>query len=119
MKYFYAAITLDVMNNYCFARNTDNVLRSDFGRKSFDDVDSFLEVSLLVCYTGAVHNEADVTEYPHTLAYAVHLLSPRICLPHSELALPNLCQDNINKVLAPAMADILDFRRVGLSVRRL
>lgn len=49
MKYFYAAVTLDIINDYCFSKDPDNVLRSDFGRKSFDDVDGFLEVSLLVC----------------------------------------------------------------------
>ena len=48
MKYFYAALTLDIINNYCFARDADNIVRSDFGRKSFDDVDSFLAISLLV-----------------------------------------------------------------------
>ena len=48
MKYFYAAVTLDIINDYCFSREPDNVLRSDFGKKSFDNVDSFLEVSLLV-----------------------------------------------------------------------
>ncbi|EDO01120.1 hypothetical protein SS1G_03594 [Sclerotinia sclerotiorum 1980 UF-70] len=68
MKYFYAAVTLDIINDYCFSREPDNVLRPDFGRKSFDDVDTFLNISLL---------------------------------------------DNINKILAPAMADILDFRKVN------
>ena len=48
MKYFYAAVTLDVMNAYCFARETESVLRPDFNRQFFDDVDGFVEVSLLV-----------------------------------------------------------------------
>ncbi|GAB1191084.1 hypothetical protein APSETT444_000253 [Aspergillus pseudonomiae] len=45
-----------------FAHEPQNVIQPDFGRKGFDDVDSFL-------------------------------------------------QDRVNKILAPAMADILDFRR--------
>jgi hypothetical protein len=48
MKYMYAAVTLGIINDYCFARNPENVKHPDFDRKSFDDVDSFLEISLLV-----------------------------------------------------------------------
>lgn len=51
MKYMYAAVTLDIINDYCFAKDPENVLKSDFGRKSFDDVDSFVEISLLVSET--------------------------------------------------------------------
>lgn len=51
MKYMYAAVTLDIINEYCFAKNPENVNKPDFGRKSFDDVDSFLEISLLVSST--------------------------------------------------------------------
>lgn len=47
MKYFYAAVTLDIINAYCFTHEPHNVRQPDFGRKGFDDVDSFLEVSLL------------------------------------------------------------------------
>lgn len=47
MKYIYAAVTLDIINAYCFAHEPSSVHRPDFGRKGFDDVDSFLEVSLL------------------------------------------------------------------------
>ena len=47
MKYIYAAVTLDIINAYCFAHEPFNVRQPDFGRKGFDDVDSFLEVSLL------------------------------------------------------------------------
>jgi len=47
MKYIYAAVTLDIINSYCFAHEPSNVHQPDFGRKGFDDVDSFLEVSLL------------------------------------------------------------------------
>ncbi|KAI9649135.1 hypothetical protein NHQ30_001702 [Ciborinia camelliae] len=67
MKYFYAAVTLDIINDYCFSRKPDIILGADFGRKSFDDVDKFLGISLL---------------------------------------------DNINKILALAMTNILDFRRI-------
>lgn len=48
LKYCYAALTLDVMNEYCFSRDTQTVMMSDYGRKSFDDVDSFLVISLVV-----------------------------------------------------------------------
>lgn len=48
MKYIFAAVTLDIINDYCFSREPENVLKEDFGRKSFDNVDSFLEVSLMV-----------------------------------------------------------------------
>ena len=48
LKYSYAALTLDIMSEYCFSRNPDNVMKSDYGRKSFDDVDSFLVISLVV-----------------------------------------------------------------------
>jgi hypothetical protein len=48
MKYMYAAVTLDIINDYCFARDPFYIRQSDFGRKGFDDVDSFLTVSILV-----------------------------------------------------------------------
>ncbi|KAA8651302.1 cytochrome P450 [Aspergillus tanneri] len=82
MKYMYAAVTLDIINDYCFARDPENVTQADFGRKGFDDVDSFLEVSLL----------------------NIHIP----WLMRLSYSLP----DWMNKRLAPAMADILDFRRV-------
>ncbi|KAJ5672267.1 benzoate 4-monooxygenase cytochrome P450 [Penicillium longicatenatum] len=81
MKYFYAAVTLDIINAYCFAHEPSNVRQPDFGRKGFDDVDSFLKVSLLNIHIPWVMR----------LTYS---------LP-----------DGINKILAPAMADILDFRQ--------
>lgn len=46
MKYVYAAVTLDIINNYCFAHEPHSVRQPDFGRKGFDDVDSFLAVCL-------------------------------------------------------------------------
>ncbi|KAF5862426.1 hypothetical protein ETB97_011700 [Aspergillus alliaceus] len=47
MKYIFAAVTLDIINNCCFSREPENIIKSDFGREGFDDVDSFLEASLL------------------------------------------------------------------------
>jgi hypothetical protein len=49
LKYIYAAVTSDIIDGYCFARQPTKVLQRDFGQKFFDDIDSFLEVSLLVC----------------------------------------------------------------------
>lgn len=48
MKYMYAAVTLDIINDYCFAKSPENVMKPDFGRKGFDVVDRFVEISLLV-----------------------------------------------------------------------
>ncbi|KAF7930612.1 uncharacterized protein EAE98_005012 [Botrytis deweyae] len=81
MKYFYAAVTLDIINDYCFSRQPDNILREDFGRKSFDDVDNFLVISLLNIHI------------PYLMRFSYSL------------------PDNMNKILAPAMADILDYRK--------
>ncbi|CAG8961502.1 hypothetical protein HYFRA_00013853 [Hymenoscyphus fraxineus] len=47
LKYAYSAATLDIMNEYCFSEKSKLVSKSDFGRKIFDDVDSFLIVSLV------------------------------------------------------------------------
>ncbi|KAJ5626998.1 benzoate 4-monooxygenase cytochrome P450 [Penicillium herquei] len=47
MKYFYAAVTMDIINAYCFAREPTAVKLPDFGSKSVDDVDGFLVISLL------------------------------------------------------------------------
>jgi hypothetical protein len=87
MKYMYAAVTLDIINDYCFARDPENVLKADFGRKGFDDVDSFLEVSLLVGESRSkptLDHLLTRTEYSHPLAHAHQLLSAgkpwvRIC----------------------------------------
>ena len=49
LKYGYAALTLDVMTEYCFSKDPNNVMKSDYGRKFFDNVDSFLVISLVVC----------------------------------------------------------------------
>ncbi|KAE8336391.1 hypothetical protein BDV24DRAFT_168322 [Aspergillus arachidicola] len=81
MKYIYATVTLDIINAYCFAHEPHNVDQPDFGRKGFDDVDSFLEVILLNIHI------------PWAMRFTYSL------------------PDRVNKILAPAMADILDFRR--------
>jgi hypothetical protein len=47
LKYLFSAITLDIMTAYCFSREPNAVLSPDFCRKQHDDLDSFLEVSLL------------------------------------------------------------------------
>ncbi|PQE31548.1 Trichodiene oxygenase protein [Rutstroemia sp. NJR-2017a WRK4] len=47
LKYCFAAVTLDIMNEYCFSKDSLTTMKPDFGRKSFDDIDSFLEISLL------------------------------------------------------------------------
>ncbi|KAK6826924.1 hypothetical protein RU639_004766 [Aspergillus parasiticus] len=80
MKYIYAAVTLDIINAYCFAHEPHSMDQPDFGRKGFDDVDSFLEMSLL-----NIHN-------PWAMRFTYSLPGE---FPNS----------------APAMADILDFRR--------
>ncbi|KAJ6090139.1 benzoate 4-monooxygenase cytochrome P450 [Penicillium sp. IBT 16267x] len=81
IKYIYAAVTLDIINAYCFAHEPSNVHQPDFGRKGFDDVDSFLEVSLLNIHI------------PWVMRFTYSL------------------PDGVNKILAPALANILDFRR--------
>ncbi|PGH30872.1 hypothetical protein GX50_06373 [[Emmonsia] crescens] len=80
MKYMYAAVTLDIINDYCFAKSPENVMKPDFGRKGFDVVDRFVEISLLN------------THIPWIMRLAYSL------------------PDRVNKFLAPALADILDFR---------
>ncbi|GAD97354.1 benzoate 4-monooxygenase cytochrome P450, putative [Paecilomyces variotii No. 5] len=80
MKYMYAAVTMDIIRDYCFARPPENVFKPDFGRKAFDDVDGFIEASIL-----NVH-----------IPWFMRI----------SLALPN----SVNKILAPAMADIFEFR---------
>lgn len=47
MKYFYAAVTQDIINAYCFAHEPSFVKLPDFGRKAVDDVEGFLVISLL------------------------------------------------------------------------
>ncbi|KAL4886900.1 putative benzoate 4-monooxygenase cytochrome P450 [Aspergillus karnatakaensis] len=81
LKYIYAAVTSDIINDYCFAREPTKVLEKDWGQRFFDDIDSFLEVSLLNFH----------------IPFIMRL----------SFALP----DSVNKMLAPAMAGMLDFRK--------
>lgn len=77
MKYMYAAVTLDIMNDYCFARNPERVTLPDFGRKGFDNVDSFLKVSLLVSSISTLMPTPLIkVEHSHSLADAHHLFVP-------------------------------------------
>lgn len=48
LKYVFPAVTLDIINAYCFAREPTTVLEPDFGKKDTDNVAYFLKVSLLV-----------------------------------------------------------------------
>lgn len=36
------------MNEYCFSTNPNTILKPDFGKQGFDDIDSFLKISLVV-----------------------------------------------------------------------
>ncbi|KAJ5798523.1 benzoate 4-monooxygenase cytochrome P450 [Penicillium pulvis] len=47
LKYLFSAITLDIMTAYCFSQEPSAVLSPDFCRKEHDDLDAFVEVSLL------------------------------------------------------------------------
>ncbi|KAJ5438316.1 benzoate 4-monooxygenase cytochrome P450 [Penicillium daleae] len=84
MKYIFAAVTLDIINAYCFGHEPVNVCKLDFARKDFDDVDSFLKVSLINIHI------------PWAMRFTYSL------------------PDGLNSILAPAMTNILEFRR-GLS----
>ena len=88
MKYFYAATTLDIINDYCFARQPENVLKSDFARKTHDDVDGLLKMSLLVGFPPVPLESADRTEPTYSGPYPLQLLSP--CM----MALPFLMQSS-------------------------
>lgn len=48
LKYIFPAVTLDIINAYCFAKEPTIVLEPDFGKKETDNVAYFLKVSLLV-----------------------------------------------------------------------
>lgn len=45
LKYAYAALTLDIINEYCFSRNPDRTKVGDFDQTSFDKFDEFVHVS--------------------------------------------------------------------------
>lgn len=44
MKYAYAAVTTDVINEYCFSRTHDAVLTSDFNPKFYESVTAMFEM---------------------------------------------------------------------------
>ena len=48
LKYCYAALAFDIMSEYCFSMTPDRILKPDFDKKSFDDIDDFVEMSLVV-----------------------------------------------------------------------
>ena len=48
LRFAYAALTLDVMGEFCFSRSFNAVQMPDFSQRSFEDLDVFLEMSLLV-----------------------------------------------------------------------
>lgn len=50
LKYIFPAVTLDIINAYCFAREPNTVFEPDFGRKETDNIATLLKVSLLVCW---------------------------------------------------------------------
>ncbi|KAJ5738047.1 benzoate 4-monooxygenase cytochrome P450 [Penicillium malachiteum] len=81
MKYFYAAVTLDIINSYCFAREPVVVNVPDFGRESVDNIDSFLRVSLL-----NIH-------FPWVLRFTTSL------------------PDRVNRILSPKTVNLLNARR--------
>ncbi|KAL4864238.1 hypothetical protein BDV12DRAFT_176445 [Aspergillus spectabilis] len=84
LKYIYAAVTLDIINDYCFARDPVYILKPDFGGRGFEKIDNFLKMSLL-----NIH-----------IPWAIRLT----------YSLP----ERLKRILAPDMADTLDFR-LGLS----
>ena len=48
MRYFFEAVTRDVIADYCFARSPVDVLKNDFNKQGFDEIENFLSVNLLV-----------------------------------------------------------------------
>ncbi|CAF9929306.1 MAG: hypothetical protein GOMPHAMPRED_005365 [Gomphillus americanus] len=80
MRYFFEAVTRDVIADYCFARSPVDVLKNDFNKQGFDEIENFLSVNLLNINFPA-------------------LLRPLFYLP-----------DWLAKILFPPMMDTLDFR---------
>ncbi|EEA20930.1 hypothetical protein TMatcc_000933 [Talaromyces marneffei ATCC 18224] len=80
LKYIFAAVTLDIINDYCFAREPTTTLEPDFGKKETDNVAYFLKVSLLN------------THIPWLMRLTYSL------------------PDRVSKTFTPAVAKILDFR---------
>ncbi|KAF3396638.1 Trichodiene oxygenase [Talaromyces pinophilus] len=81
LKYVFPAVTLDIINAYCFAREPTTVLEPDFGKKETDNVATLLKVSLLN------------THIPWLMRFTYSL------------------PDRVSKILTPAVAKILDFRK--------
>ena len=48
LRYAYAALTLDVMGEFCFSKSFNAVRVPDFKQRSFEDLQVFLEMSLVV-----------------------------------------------------------------------
>lgn len=48
LRYAYAALTLDVMGEFCFSKSFNAVQIPDFKQRSFEDLQVFLEMSLVV-----------------------------------------------------------------------
>lgn len=77
LKYCYSALTVDVISEYCFSTDPQTVAKPDFGRKNFDNIDSFLEISLIVCLLMHCMRKITLTlssEYPYSLAYEIDVL---------------------------------------------
>lgn len=73
LKYCFPALTLDIMNEYCFSTDPHTILKPDFGSKGFDDLDSFLETSLVVRLVALLNKERkmltrSIIEHPYTMA---------------------------------------------------
>ena len=50
LKYCYAALSFDIISEYCFSMTPDRILKPDFDKKPFDDIDDFVEMSLVVSH---------------------------------------------------------------------
>ncbi|KAL9092259.1 MAG: hypothetical protein Q9165_004433 [Trypethelium subeluteriae] len=80
LKYAYAALMMDSMWEYCFSRTPDRVLSPDFDKRSFDNIDSFVDTSLINIY------------YPWLMTWIYKIPEPWL------------------KVIMPAMKEIVDER---------
>ena len=48
LRFAYAVLTIDIMGEYCFSRSYNAVQMPDFNQRSSEDLQVFLEMSLLV-----------------------------------------------------------------------
>jgi hypothetical protein len=53
LRFAYAALTVDIMGEYCFSKSYNSVLIPDFNQRSSEDLQVFLEMSLLVGSIGS------------------------------------------------------------------